>query len=148
VSKLTTHQIAATLRGMRNTAAHASGKKLERAERSIACYEAELAARIAAGEPDPGDAPHAYPPDLDPAAIRAAKQKEAPLTQGHAPAPIATPYPPDNAVRDAEALIAQWGTSATVRAVCVALNNHASYAASMPLEDAPRVIAMQRRYAQ
>ena len=64
------------------------------------------------------------------------------------PAPIPTPYPPDNAVRDAEKLIADWGTSATVRAVCVALNNHTSYAASMPLEDAPRVIAMQRRYAQ
>ena len=85
------------------------------------------------------------PPQAEEAPARVSPATSSPAAR---PARIATPYPPDNAVRDAEALIRQWGTSQAVRAVCVALNNHTSCADSMPIEDAPRVIAMQRRYAQ
>jgi hypothetical protein len=64
------------------------------------------------------------------------------------PARIATPYPPDDAVRDAEDLVTKWGSTHAVRALCVALNNRVAYSQSMDIADAPRVIELQRRYAQ
>jgi hypothetical protein len=63
-------------------------------------------------------------------------------------APIPNAVVPDDAVRMAEALIKKWGTTAAVRGLVAALNQHLSHSDSMDIAEAPRVIAMQRRVAQ
>jgi hypothetical protein len=128
MSKLSTHQIAATLETLRaGIGRDRSPRAAAKRQQTIACYEEELKNRIAAGEPDPGR----------PVAI-------------HQPAAAAPPPIPaadvDPAAIEAAAAIAQrYGTTALVRACVAVLNSRTNYADSMDAGEMRRVIAIGRR---
>jgi hypothetical protein len=83
--------------------------------------------------------------------------KEAPAAAPSTPTPAARPAPipiplethaPYEAELAAEGIVKTWGATIAVRAMVDALNKHTSLADSMDISEAPRVIAMQARYAQ
>jgi hypothetical protein len=81
--------------------------------------------------------------------------KEAPAAAPSTPTPAARPAPiplethaPYEAELAAEGIVKTWGATIAVRAMVDALNKHTSLAESMDIAEAPRVIAMQERYAQ